>query len=166
MDGTLVRPVAFADAASIARIYNWYIQESTVTFEQSNLEPADAERRIRNTLDRYPWLVFEAEGVIRGYAYAGPYHARAAYRHTVEISVYVENGFEGRRIGTRLYAALFSILEASEVHAIIAGIALPNPGSVALHERFGMEKVAHFKEVGRKFGSWIDVGHWQRILAS
>jgi len=165
MDKFAVRPVVLADAESIARIYNRYIARSTITFEMTPLETADVEGRVRKAIESFPWLVYERDGIIRGYAYAGAYHGRAAYRQTVEVSVYVEEGFEGRKIGSRLYEALFSILEASDVHAIIAGIALPNPGSIALHERFGMEKVAHFKEVGRKFDRWIDVGHWQRILS-
>lgn len=165
MEGFEIRPAALADAESVAQIYNHYIAASTVTFEKVQLETADVEDRIRKTIESFPWLIYELEGSIRGFAYAGSYHGRAAYRHTVEISVYVENGFEGKRIGSRLYEALFAILEKKEIHAIIAGIALPNPGSVALHERFGMEKVAHFKEVGRKFDQWIDVGHWQRILS-
>lgn len=165
MGEVAIRPVVLADAESIARIYNQYIARSTVTFEESRLEAVDLEDRIRKLFNDYPWLVFESEGMVRGYAYAGPYHARVAYRHTVEISVYVEEGFERRGIGRRLYETLFPLLKASDVHTLIAGIALPNPGSVALHERFGMEKVAHFREVGRKFDRWIDVGHWQRILS-
>ena len=165
MDDFAVRPVVLTDAESIARIYNRYIASSTVTFEKTSLETADVEGRIGEAINSFPWLVYELDGNMRGYAYAGAYHGRAAYRQTVEVSVYVEEGFEGRKIGSRLYEALFSILEARDIHAIIAGIALPNPGSIALHERFGMEKVAHFKEVGRKFDQWIDVGHWQRILS-
>jgi L-amino acid N-acyltransferase YncA len=164
MDEVAIRPVVLADAGSIVRIYNRYIAESTVTFEEEPLAIADVESRILKVIDRYPWLALESDGIVRAYAYAGAYHARGAYRHTVEISVYVEKGFEGRGFGSRLYGALFPLLESDDIHVVIAGIALPNPGSVALHERFGMEKVAHFREVGRKFGQWIDVAHWQRIL--
>ncbi len=159
-----VRSATLDDAPDVARIYNYYIEISIATFEESALSIEEVERRIRETTRSHHWLVFELEGVTRGYAYAGEYHPRDAYRHSVEISVYIENGFTGRRIGQRLYEELFRILEAGDTHAVIGGISLPNDGSVALHERFGMEKVAHFKEVGRKFGEWIDVGYWERIL--
>ena len=100
---------------------------------------------------------------MRGYAYAAPWRARAAYRHSVETSIYLAPGAGGRGLGARLYRALFAALP-SHVHAAIGGVSLPNPASVALHERLGFRKVAHFREVGRKFGRWIDVGYWQRLL--
>lgn len=161
MSDAVVRRAIRSDARSVARIYNRYIRESTVTFEETPLEVSEVESRFDRSLF---WFVIEDEGEARGYAYASPYHRRAAYRHAVEISVYIEYGFEGRGFGTRLYEAVFRELEGREIHVAVGVVALPNPGSVALHERFGMEKVAHFKEVGRKFGRWIDVGHWQKIL--
>jgi L-amino acid N-acyltransferase YncA len=99
-----------------------------------------------------------------GYASASPWKSRSGYRFSAEITVYVEPGQEGRGIGSALYGALFPMLQARGVHAVIGGIALPNDASVALHEKFGMRKVAHFQETGYKHGRWIDVGYWERIL--
>lgn len=111
-----------------------------------------------------PWLVAEEGGEAAGYAYATPWRARTGYRFSVEITVYLAPGQAGRGIGSRLYGELFPMLQARRIHAVMGGIALPNEASVALHEKFGMRKVAHFEAVGFKFDRWIDVGYWQRTL--
>ena len=126
------------------------------------MTPVELQSRIQDLQDAgLPWLVAEDSEGITGYAYAGPWNSRCAYRHSVEVSVYLRVDATGSGIGTALYRALFDRLEAAGTHVVIAGIALPNEASVALHERFGMRQVAHFEEVGFKFGSWIDVGYWQ-----
>ncbi|CAN5551223.1 hypothetical protein BH10ACI2_BH10ACI2_19800 [soil metagenome] len=112
----------------------------------------------------YPFLVCEDGDEIVGYAYANRYKLRWAYQHSVEVSVYFKDGFGGKGIGKLLYERLFSELKKGDFHAIIAGISLPNEASVKLHEKFGMMQVAHFREVGRKFDRWIDVGYWELIL--
>jgi phosphinothricin acetyltransferase len=111
-----------------------------------------------------PWLVAEEDGTVVGYAYATKWRTRPAYRQSVEVTVYVASDRRRRGIGSVLYDSLLDELRDHGIHAAIGGIALPNPASVALQEKFGFEKVAHFAEVGFKFGKWIDVGYWQRIL--
>ncbi len=111
-----------------------------------------------------PWLVAEEGSQILGYAYATQWRARSAYRFSVEITVYLAPEYTGRGIGSKLYGQLFPILQARGIHAVMGGIALPNEASVALHEKFGLRKVAHFEQVGFKFNQWIDVGYWQRML--
>jgi len=111
-----------------------------------------------------PWLVAERRGEVLGYAYASRWHARAAYRFSTEITVYLDHGQTRRGIGSRLYGELFPMLRAREIHAVLAVIALPGEASVALHEKVGFSKVGHFKDVGFKFGRWIDVGYWQLIF--
>ena len=91
------------------------------------------------------------------------YEPRSAYKNSVEVSLYVKNNSKQKGIGTKLYERLFDELSKTDVHAIIAGISLPNEASIKLHEKFGMEKVAHFREVGFKLGRWIDVGYWELI---
>jgi phosphinothricin acetyltransferase len=110
--------------------------------------------------------VYEKEGEVVGYAYAGEWKSRCSYRYSVESSVYLKHGLSGEGIGSKLYTELFKLLETTDVHAIIGGIALPNEASVALHEKFGFEKIAHFKEVGYKFEQWVDVGYWEKILSN
>lgn len=154
-------------ATDIAHIYNYYIRETTVTFEEEPVTPAEMERRVEGVRSSFlPWLVaLQDDGVI-GYAYATPWRPRTAYRYSAEVTIYLAPQRIGIGLGTMLYTQLFTRLEARGIHAVIAGIALPNGGSIALHEKFGMEKVAHFKEVGFKFDRWIDVGYWQRTLTS
>jgi phosphinothricin acetyltransferase len=113
-----------------------------------------------------PWLLAEDAAGVAGYAYAGPWRVRAAYRHSVETSIYLAPRAAGRGIGRSLYAALLDALRERDVHAVIGGVSLPNAASVALHERMGFAQVARFEEVGFKFGRWIDVGYWQLRLAS
>jgi phosphinothricin acetyltransferase len=124
------------------------------------------QKRIAEILENYPFFVCEEKREIFGYAYAVRYKTRAAYRFSVEVSVYVKNGIAGKGVGTVLYENLFAALESTEIHAVIAGISLPNETSVRLHEKFGFEKAAHFREVGFKHGRWIDVGYWQKIVGN
>ncbi len=160
----MIRPVTLEDAAAIADIYNYYILHSTITFEEEALVPAEMARRIQSIATRFPWLVYESEGDIWGYAYATDWRTRSAYKHTVETTVYLKHDATYKGVGSALYAALLQELRARNMHAIIGGIALPNEASVRLHEKFGFVKVAHFKDVGYKFGQWLDVGYWELLL--
>lgn len=164
MSDVVIRPIAVADAPAICTIYNHYVATSDVTFDETPMAVDEIARRIGTITTTWPWLVAEAGGVVVGYAYASQWKPRTGYRHTVEITVYLEPAHLGRGTGSALYAALFDDLRERGVHCVIAGIALPNPASIALHEKFGLAKVAHFSECGIKFGRWIDVGYWQRML--
>jgi L-amino acid N-acyltransferase YncA len=161
-----IRPVGDHDAAPIAGIYNHYIQHSIATFEEQPVAAEVIRQRVESVKKSgLPWLVAEEQGEIVGYAYASPFHPRVGYRHSVEISVYLKNGLQSRGLGAALYRELFSQLNPSSIHMLIACISLPNEPSVALHEKLGMKKTAHFIEVGRKFDRWIDVGYWQMPLS-
>ena len=150
--------------AAICDIYNHYIANTVITFEETPLQVAQMSQRIAAYTERYPWLVCEDDGVIVGYAYASKWKERAAYRHTAESTVYVRAGCAGRGYGKALYAALLEALPHHGCHVVLGCIALPNPESVGLHERLGFEKVAHFTEVGRKFDQWLDVGYWRKAM--
>jgi phosphinothricin acetyltransferase len=160
----LIRPVLPADAERICAIYNHYVAKTIVTFEEQPVTAGDMRARIAAVAERLPWLVLERDGRIAGYAYAAPWKARSGYRHTVESSIYLAPEHVGRGLGSALYGALLEALPPLGVHCVIGGAALPNPGSVALHEKLGFSRIAHFSQVGRKFGRWIDVGYWQRTL--
>ena len=163
--GTIVRAATAADAAAMASIYNHYVSHTVVTFEEAPLAAAEMAARLAEVEDcGLPWLVAEDPHGVHGYAYAGRWKNRCAYRHSVEVTVYLAPEALRRGLGTQLYASLFALLRQSEVHFAIGGIALPNEASVALHEKFGMRKVAHFKETGFKFDRWIDVGYWELTL--
>ena len=159
------RPATTADAAAIAAIYNHYVLNTTVTFEEEAVGVEAMTQRITDTLEAgLPWLVVEEYTVVRGFAYAGKWKSRCAYRQSVESTVYLDRTATGCGLGTRLYASLIARLKSTETHAVIGGVALPNAASVALHEKLGFVKVAHFKEVGRKFDQWIDVEYWELLL--
>ncbi|MDB5813919.1 MAG: phosphinothricin acetyltransferase [Rhodocyclales bacterium] len=160
-----IRPFVPRDELGISEIYNDYVTETIVTFEEEPLSSKQMRDRIDSYLGHYPWFVCELDGQIVGYSYAGKFHQRAAYRHTTEVTVYVRRGFERRGIGRALYEPLFARLAGEGCHVALAAIALPNQGSVGLHEAYGFTKVAHFSEVGKKFGEWIDVGYWQKRFA-
>jgi len=158
----MIRLAAITDAASIASIYNHYVLNTVVTFEEEAVSATEMAERLAETATAgLPWLVIEQTGSVVGYAYASKWKGRCAYRFTVEATVYLAPDAGGQGHGTKLYEALFAELKKKSVLVVIGGIALPNQASIALHEKFGLQKVAHFKEVGFKFKKWVDVGYWQ-----
>lgn len=161
----MIRSASPDDAAAIATIYNHYVATTTITFEECVVPVADMAQRIQEVSASLPWLVYEQAGQVLGYAYATPWRARSAYRFSVESTVYVSPDHPRKNIGSSLYRALLDALRVRGIHVVLGGIAQPNAASVALHERLGFEKVAHFKQVGRKFDQWIDVGYWELALA-
>lgn len=151
------------DAPAIAALYAPFVTDTIVTFEETPPDATEIARRLADVRAHgLPWLVAEAPGALAGYAYATPWRTRRGYRFSVEVTVYVAPAYHRRGVGRALYEALFARLAAGGTHAAMAGIALPNPASVALHEAMGMTQVAHFRETGCKFGRWVDVGYWER----
>ena len=161
-----IRPATAADAERIRTIYNHYIATTTISFEEEPVSAVDMVQRIADVAAAtLPWLVMLEGDKLIGYAYATKWRVRAAYRFAAESSVYFDPEHAGKGAGTRLYEALLAELRQRELHLAIGGIAQPNEASVRLHERLGFQKVAHFNEVGLKFGRWVDVGYWQLKLA-
>jgi L-amino acid N-acyltransferase YncA len=162
---TTVRVAEAEDGAALARIYNHYIATTVVTFEEAAVCAADMTARVAEiSAAQLPWLVAQSSAGVNGFAYASRWKGRCAYRYSVESTVYLEPAAVGRGLGLALYSTLLARLQELRCHAVIGGIALPNQASVALHEKLGMRKVAHFAEVGFKFGRWVDVGYWQRVF--
>lgn len=160
----MIRPVKHEDARQICDIYNYYVENTMITFEEENVSLIEMEKRINEKAFSLPWLVYEEDGQFLGYAYASKWQGRCAYRFSVESTVYVNNSARGKGVGSKLYKRLIDELSDKNVHAVIAAIALPNERSQKLHEKFGFKKVAHFFEVGFKFDKWIDVGYWELLL--
>lgn len=160
----MIRTVNLEDAQEIAKIYNYYVLNSCVTFEEMAVSAEEMRRRIEAGYLNFPWLVFEKDNAVLGYAYATMWKPRSAYKHTVESTVYLKKEATKNGIGSMLYAALIGQLTDLGFHAVIGGISLPNDASIALHEKFGFEKIAQFKEVGYKFNKWIDVGYWELLI--
>ena len=160
----MLRDAQPSDADAICSIYNEYILNTTITFEETPLNAEEMASRIRLVTQSYPWLVYEEDSRIVGYAYAGKWKERSAYRYSVETAIYMDSRHVGKGIGTQLMNELLKRLKAVSLHSVISGIALPNPASIALCEKFGFKKIAHFSEVGYKMNRWIDVGYWELLL--
>ncbi len=158
-----IRNAKVEDAEAVAEIYNYYITDTHHTFETELVSVEMMAARITAVSKRFPFLVADLDGTVTGYAYAVRFKLREAYEHSAEVSIYVKSDEKQRGLGTSLYSKLFEELADTHVHAIIAGIALPNDSSVKFHEKLGFEKVAHFREVGYKLGRWIDVGYWEKM---
>ncbi len=160
----MIRSATPDDAVAIAAIYNHYVLHTCVTFEEEPVSTAEMQRRIADIMATYPWLVYEQNGVVEGYAYVHQWHTRKSYRRSVETTIYLDVNKLGGGRGTRLYAELIRQVRDAGLHCAIGGVSLPNQGSVALHEKLGFTKVAHYREVGWKFDTWIDVAYWQLML--
>jgi L-amino acid N-acyltransferase YncA len=159
-----IRLAANSDAAAIANLYRPIVESTAISFET---EPPDDEairRRLDDTLPAYPWLVCEIDDVVAGYAYASRHRVRAAYQWSVDVSVCVDDARRRSGVARGLYTSLFAILTAQGFANAFAGIALPNPASVALHEAVGFQPIGIYRNVGFKLGAWRDVGWWQLPL--
>lgn len=160
----MIRNVKESDGDAICTIYNTYTTDTQISFEEELLSVDKIRSRIQIITEKYPWLVYEENGDVVGDTYASDWKQRRAYRHTVETAIYLDSRHLGRGIGTKLKRAMIDELRKRGFHCVISGIALPNPASIAMCEKFGFKKVAHFREIGYKFEEWIDVGYWQLIL--
>ncbi len=160
----MVRKIDIKEVKEICDIYNFYVENTAITFEEQLVSAEDMAGRIKEITAELPWLVFTENTGVVGFAYASKWKSRCAYKYSVETTVYLKQSSFGRGIGTKLYKRLLSELKEHCYHTAIAGIALPNDASIALHEKLGFKKVAHFKETGFKFDKWIDAGYWQLIL--
>jgi phosphinothricin acetyltransferase len=160
----MIRLATGDDAAAIADVYRPVVESTAISFEIVPPDEQEMRRRIADTLPLHPWLVCEIDGGICGYAYASRHRARAAYAWSVDVSVYVTPGHQRRGVARGLYTSLFAILAAQGFFQAYAGVTLPNPASVALHERMGFEPVGVYRRVGFKCGAWHDVGWWQLAL--
>jgi L-amino acid N-acyltransferase YncA len=159
--GPTIRPLAPADTEPVAEIYVHYVQHTAITFDLEAPSAADWAGRLA-AADGLPWLGCEDGGRLVGFAYAGRFRPKRAYEPTVETTIYLHHEAGGRGLGRLLYGALLDRVAAGGFHTAVAGVTLPNPASVALHERLGFTPVGVFSEVGHKLGRWHDVGFWLR----
>jgi phosphinothricin acetyltransferase len=160
----MIRPVKTADAPAICGIYNYYINNTVISFEEIPVSVGEMKNRIRDVTAQYPWFVWEEGGEVLAYAYVNKWKERSAYRFSAELSVYVRAGREGQGMGGKLMARLLEAVGKTEIHALVSGITLPNERSVALHEKFGFHKIAQFNEIGFKMNRRLDVGYWEFIV--
>jgi L-amino acid N-acyltransferase YncA len=159
-----IRSATTFDAEAIQRIYAPFVRETAISFEEVPPSVDEMAGRIVSILKTHPWLVAVERGNVCGYVYASAHRERAAYRYSADTTVYIAPETQRRGIGHALYAELLPELKRRGLHMAFAGIALPNPASVALHESMGFKPVGVYREVGFKFRRWHDVGWWQRPL--
>jgi phosphinothricin acetyltransferase len=154
------------DGAAIAAIYRPIVEQTAISFEEAAPSAEEMAGRIAGILRHFPYLVAERDGLVVGYAYAAQHMERAAYRWSVNVSAYVAEDFRGAGVGKQLCRTLLEDLSKRGFHTAMAGITLPNPTSVALHEGLGFSPVGIYREVGFKFDRWHDVGWWQRLMST
>ncbi len=159
-----LRAATEVDASQCAAIYGPFVTDTWISFETEPPGEADMARRIADCSHSHAWLVAESNGAILGYAYGSAHRSRAAYASSADVTVYIAPGAQRAGLGRQLYAALFEALKAKDIHAVFAGIALPNEASVGLHRAMGFEPVGIYREVGWKFGAYRDVSWWQKRL--
>jgi phosphinothricin acetyltransferase len=160
----LIRLATEHDAAQIQAIYSPVVSQTATSFEATPPTVDEMRQRIVETLAHLPWLVCEHEGIILGYVYAGKHRARTAYQWSVEVSAYVHAQARRMGVGRALYRSLFKILTLQGFYNVYAGITLPNPASVGLHEAMGFKPIGVYKTVGYKMNAWHDVGWWYLSL--
>jgi L-amino acid N-acyltransferase YncA len=158
-----IRLASQDDAEQIRNIYAPYCS-TPISFEEAPPSVDEMSRRIAAVIERYPWLVAVEDGRALGYAYAGTYRQRAAYRWSVEVSVYIAEGQHRQGLGRALYTSLFNVLRLQGFVNAYAGATLPNAGSAGLHESMGFQPVGVYHNAGFKYGTWHDVGWWQLQL--
>lgn len=157
----MIRPARASDAAAVAAVYEPFVRDTVVSFET---EPPSAEDVLARMRSGYPWLVAEEAGAVVGYAYGSVHRSRPAYRWSVEVSVYLAAGVQGRGLGSALYAELLPLLGELGYATALAGITLPNEASVRLHQRAGFRPLGVFPRVGWKHGAWHDTGWFAREI--
>ncbi len=164
MEEIVIREAKITDAKDLLAIYRPYVEETTITFEYQVPTLADFEKRIKQTLLRYPYLVAERAGKIQGYAYAGVYKSREAYDWSCEVTVYVDSQAKACGVGSALYNSLEVLLAKQGIYTLTACITAGNEASLRFHEKRGYEQVACFPKIGYKFGIWQDVLWLQKTL--
>ncbi|MCB0734599.1 MAG: N-acetyltransferase [Bacteroidetes bacterium] len=159
-----IRPAQIDDAAFISEVYNHHVRHTVTTFETVPVSVEEWKERISTICEKYPFLVSMINGQPVGYCYATTWKTRQAYAQTVEVSVYIHPEHHGRGIGKALYSSLFQQLKEMGIHCVIGGISMPNMVSERLHQTMGFQLVGTFREVGNKFGEWVDVRYYQLTL--
>jgi phosphinothricin acetyltransferase len=157
-----IRPALSSDATSILDIYAPFILNTAVSFETEVPTIENFSQRIISNQESWPWLVYESDGLIAGYAYASKHRERAAYQWCVESSVYVNDHFQQKGIATQLYQTLFQILKYQGCRNVYAGITLPNERSIHFHEKMGFNKIADYRNIGYKLNRWNTV-RWYEL---
>ena len=161
----MIRPVHINDAQALLDIYNYYVLHTAVTFDIEPLTLEAFQNKLETINATYPFIVFEDNNTILGYAYGSRFRPKPAYDYVVESTVYVKHDAHGKHIGTELYAELIKELKQSHYKTVLGVLTIPNAASIKLHEKFGFQKVGELKDIGFKFNTWQTIGIWQLQLS-
>lgn len=160
----MIRPFEPSDLNPMREIYNYYAENTLLTFDDTALSEADFAAKLDNVITKYPCLIYEKEGKVLGFAYATEWKSNPAYRFTASTTIYFHPESLDKGSGTKLYRKLIAELKARDMHSLVAGILMPNEKSTRMHEKLGFNKVAHLSQIGYKFNKRIDVSYWQLML--
>lgn len=161
-----IRLIEPDDINEVFSIYCYYIENTVISFEIVPPALSEFTTRVITISNNYPWLVYVKDNKIIGYAYGSKHREREAYQWSADVSVYLHKEATGKGIGTKLYKALFTLMENLGYYNLYAGISLPNEKSIRIHEKFGFSLIGIYKKVGFKFNRWIDVGWWVKSIKS
>ncbi len=164
MSDIAVREVTMDDVIDITKIYNHYVENTTITFDLVLSTEEEMAERITGIMKTYPFLVITEDDEVVGFAYASQWKDKAAYQFCAETTIYLHPNAVSKGLGLRLYNALLAALPLFDIATVIGCITIPNPESIALHEKLGFKKVGEFDHVGFKFEKWINVGYWQKHI--
>jgi L-amino acid N-acyltransferase YncA len=164
MSDIAVREVTMDDVIDITKIYNHYVENTTITFDLALSTEEEIAERINTVMKTYPYLVITEDDEVVGFAYASQWKDKAAYQFCAETTIYLHPNAVSKGLGLRLYNALLAALPLFDIATVIGCITIPNPESIALHEKLGFKKVGEFEHVGFKFEKWINVGYWQKHI--
>jgi L-amino acid N-acyltransferase YncA len=164
MSDIAVREVTMDDVIDITKIYNHYVENTTITFDLVLSTEEEMAERIKGIMKTYPFLVITEDDEVVGFAYASQWKDKAAYQFCAETTIYLHPNAVSKGLGLRLYNALLAALPLFDIATVIGCITIPNPESIALHEKLGFKKVGEFDHVGFKFEKWINVGYWQKHI--
>ena len=159
-----IRPIGEADIAACTKIYNYYIENTTITFEETCLTAEAFAARVHRITQSYPYLVAEENGQVTGYAYLDAYNERSAYRYTADLSIYLAHDCLSRGIGSALLAEIERLGAEQGLRNIVSIITEENSRSLAFHEKHGYRPVGRLYKSGLKFGRWLDVAFYQKVL--
>ncbi|WP_346882134.1 N-acetyltransferase family protein [uncultured Algibacter sp.] len=160
----MIRPLHINDAEALLAIYNYYVLNTAATFDIEPLTLNKFLEKLNSIAADYPFIVYEEDNKILGFAYASKFRPKPAYNYTVEFTVYVKHTEHGKQIGAKLYSKLLELVKETDAHTVLGVLTIPNVASIKLHEKFGFKQVANLEAVGKKFGKWHNVGIWQLRL--
>lgn len=158
----IIRNGTLEDTAELLDIYNYYVKHTSFTFDVKEPTFEEYRKKISDISNVYPWIVCELDNKIVGFAYASAHKPRCAYDWSADATIYLKSDVQSKGIGAKLYEVLFDQLKKQNIYNVYAGITVPNEKSIALHKKFGFEKIAVYKNVGFKLGKWSDVA-WYHL---